>query len=1489
MRNFAFPIQLRACLFALRGLISRLLYSLRYVVGCACAVSIGIDIRFAHCRRLAPPVRWLLVICVCFPPISYASSPPSNDVHICEVLDYEDIRARDSLYAATKQALNLNVGEPRTVRMIYFLPNDRPFQQEVVDSMKVTIRQIQTFYADQMEAHGYGRKTFRFETDAQGDPVVHRVDGRHPDSYYIDNGGYWQEIREKFDTRGNNVYVIVWDNSVGHINGAAGVGGGGRDGGGVTVTARFLHWTTVAHELGHAFGLSHDFRDGNYIMSYGPTTIEDQLSACHAEFLSVHPYFDPDIPDEETPGPKIELISPNTYPTGSTSVPVRLKVSDPDGLHQVLLFVNSRGGFAGGSYEVKACRGLSGEKDAVVQFDYDGVTPSDGSTSLSDPLVHPIYVEVVDSFGNVGSIDNLNLFDVSTQRDPIATLDGTQFVSFSPDGTTLATGSRTVAEVELWDIATRTNIATLKGHSDRVISVSFSPDGTILASGSEDRTVKLWDVATRKNIATLEGHVSNNSLRDGVNSVAFSPDGKMLASGSHDLTVKLWDVSKKTTIATLEGHGSNINGGVNSVAFSPDGKILASGAYDQTVKLWDIATGQNIATLGHGINSFVHSVAFSPDGATLASGTGGGVELWDVATRNEIATLISTGGITSVSFSPDGTTLASGSFSNAIEFWDVATRSKFATLIGHTASVNSVAFSSDGSILASTSWDRTVKLWDMSEWLRPRPSGLMKVSGDTQQGTAGAKLTSPLVVELRDQYGSALPLQGIPVIFTVTEGNGKLGGRFTVENTVTDANGRAQIALTLGPNLGTNTVEVSIGGRVMVTFNAVGVGAPITPIRGGNYQGWHLPDGAIARLGKGAISWGDRAVAFSPDGQRLAVASSIGIWLYDVATFRELELSLTPMRYSEPRGVAFSPDGTILASWGHGIKLWDVVTRTEIATLDMNFIFYSVSFSPDGTMLVSGSSDGTVNLWDVATGTNIATLKGHSGNVHSVSFSPDGEILASGSWDDTVNLWDVATGTNIATLEGHSGNVHSVSFSPDGTILASGSENKTVNLWDVATGANIATLKGHSDRINSVSLSPDGEILASGSSDGTVKLWDVATGTNIATLEGHSGHVHSVSFSPDGTMLVSGSSDGTVKLWDVATQNNATLEGHSNRINSVSFSPDGTMLASGSENSTVNLWDVATGANIATLTGHSYRINSVSFSPDGTILASGGHGIKLWDVVTRTKIATLVMNFTFDSVSFSPDGTILASGGHGIKLWDVVTRTKIATLDMNFIFYSVSFSPDGTMLASGSENSTVKLWDVATGTNIATLKGHSGRINSVSFSPDGEILASGSGSSDGTGTVKLWDVATGTNIATLEGHSGNVLSVSFSPDGEILASGFGRTVKLWDVATGTNIATLEGHWSLVTSVSFSPDGTTLASSSWDGTILLWDMSLYISSISDFDGDGTVGFPDFLLFVEQFGFSREDEAYQARFDLDGDGMIGFSDFLIFVNSFGKKVS
>ena len=62
-----------------------------------------------------------------------------------------------------------------------------------------------------------------------------------------------------------------------------------------------------------------------------------------------------------------------------------------------------------------------------------------------------------------------------------------------------------------------------------------------------------------------------------------------------------------------------------------------------------------------------------------------------------------------------------------------------------------------------------------------------------------------------------------------------------------------------------------------------------------------------------------------------------------------------------------------------------------------------------------------------------------------------------------------------------------------------------------------------------------------------------------------------------------------------------------------------------------------------------------------------------------------------------------------------------------------------------------------------------------------------------------------------------------------------------------------------------------------------------NSSPDFDGDGTVGISDFLLFVEQFGLSRGDETYEAKYDLDGNGVIGIPDFLIFVDNFGKEVS
>ena len=100
---------------------------------------------------------------------------------------------------------------------------------------------------------------------------------------------------------------------------------------------------------------------------------------------------------------------------------------------------------------------------------------------------------------------------------------------------------------------------------------------------------------------------------------------------------------------------------------------------------------------------------------------------------------------------------------------------------------------------------------------------------------------------------------------------------------------------------------------------------------------------------------------------------------------------------------------------------------------------------------------------------------------------------------------------------------------------------------------------------------------------------------------------------------------------------------------------------------------------------------------------------------------------------------------------------------------------------------------------------------------------------------------------------------------------------------------MTGHSGWVNSVAFSPDGKTLASASYDGTILLWNVSSRAALqplAADFDGDGSVGFSDFLQFVAKYGLSWGDAGYDARFDLDGDGTVGSRDWWIFGKSYGR---
>ena len=604
---------------------------------------------------------------------------------------------------------NLNAGESRTVRMIYFLPNDLPYRSDVVQNMKDDIRTVQTFFADQMEAHGYGKKTFRFETDDEGEPKVHRVDGIHPFRSYDNTLGnaVIDELEQTFNLDANIYFIVLGADALRQGNGlpAGGVASQrGKNGGTVLVPNRFGRFT-VAHELGHTFGLGHDFRDNSYLMSYGPRQ-DVSLSACATELLAVNPYFDLRIPIAKSQSPTIELTSSPTYPAGSRSITVRLKVKDLEGIHQVQL--HAWGG-------LQDCRGLAGKKEAVVEFEYDGgigLLDFDSSrvdfTSLTDASAHNILVQAVDTDGNVSAtrfiLSEISPFVINSFK---GHTDIVSCVAFSPDGSTFASVSYDNT-VKLWTVGTGANIATFK-HTRRVKTVLFSPDGMILASGGNDG-IKLWDLATKQNIANLPHG-------DFVNSVAFSPDGTILASGGDNGLSKLWNVETRREIDTIPHEGDQRF--VGSVAFSPDGTMLASGCWNGDIKLRDVAAKQTIATIR--MHGNVNSVAFSPDGTMLASGTAhGDIGLWDVTSRHMIDTINGhwTGfSPTSMSFSPDGTMLTAGnSGGGEVGIWNVATGSR---IIGfpHPSGVKAVAFSPDGTILASGTFDGTVNLWDVASFL----------------------------------------------------------------------------------------------------------------------------------------------------------------------------------------------------------------------------------------------------------------------------------------------------------------------------------------------------------------------------------------------------------------------------------------------------------------------------------------------------------------------------------------------------------------------------------------------------------------------------------------------------------------------------------------------------------------------------------------------------------------------------------------------------
>jgi serine/threonine protein kinase/WD40 repeat protein len=585
-------------------------------------------------------------------------------------------------------------------------------------------------------------------------------------------------------------------------------------------------------------------------------------------------------------------------------------------------------------------------------------------------------------------------------------------------------------------------------------------------------------------------------------------------------------------------------------------------------------------------------------------------------------------------------------------------------------------------------------------------------------------------------------------------------------------------------------------------------------------------DGSPARLPRpGRTSW----IAHDRQGRWLAVPLENEVVLLNAETLAPEKTFRAAV--DRVYAVAFSPDGKRLAAacWADadGAVVWDVTTGDEKLRLPLRGLARSIQFSPDGGRLLTVGDDTTPMLWDAESGKALSPFPAHRQPVWSDAiFTGDGKYIVTHASGGEVHVWDAKTCAKIVPLAGPEppgeqlpdARHLALAASADGKWLAAGSDSgfkvwatadwqeqpsaaipatwlafasdgrtlligqhectdrpgHTVTRWDIKTGERKTMSLSSRGKWAVYHLSLDGKALYAMGCDPAepaLHVHDAQTGVE-RHLAGHVGQVRAVDVSADGTSIVSAGSDGTVRIWDLATRRlRHTITRSGKPDTEAIFAPDGkTLYAAYTEDGIIRAVDPATG-QWRELGVYGSQLRRLAAAPDGTLLAAAGtNGVRLWSLPDGTPRGEVPGGPPSSGpIAFRADAATLAvAGTDSVRLIETASGRVARTLECPGAIRWVAFNPDGTSVSAAGEGAgnDVLLLDAAGAAAALRLEGHQSAVSGGAWRGDGGLLGT-SGASDGT--VRLWDGRRGGPaqrvIHIFEPGAQNIEAIAFSPEG----------------------------------------------------------------------------------------------------------------------------